>query len=194
VKRVCVFCGSSPGGRQAYSETTTELARVLVDEGIGLVYGGAQVGLMGVLADEALAQGGEVIGVIPQALVDREIAHGGLSELRVVDSMHERKALMAELSDAFIALPGGLGTLDELFEVWTWAQLGMHRKPCALLDVEGYWASLTEFIDHSVTERFVREQNRDMLLVDDDPSRLLGQLREFDPGAMQPKWIDRTDA
>ena len=167
---------------------------MLVDEGIGLVYGGAQVGLMGVLADEALAKGGEVIGVIPQALVDREIAHGGLSERRVVESMHERKALMAELSDAFIALPGGLGTLDELFEVWTWAQLGMHRKPCALLDVEGYWASLTEFLDHSVAERFVREQNRDMLLVDDDPSRLLGRLREFDPGAMQPKWIDRTDA
>ena len=127
--------------------------------------------------------------VIPQALVDKEIAHAGLSDLRVVDSMHERKALMADLSDAFIALPGGLGTLDELFEVWTWAQLGMHR-PCALLDVNGYFASLTAFLEHSVAERFVREQNRAMLLTDEDPKRLIARLRDFDPEAMQPK-VDR---
>jgi hypothetical protein len=193
VKRVCVFCGSSPGARPAYSDTTVELARLLAAEGIGVVYGGAHVGLMGVLADAALAEGGEVIGVIPQALVDREIAHAGLSDLRVVDSMHERKALMADLSDAFIALPGGLGTLDELFEVWTWAQLGMHRKPCALLDVDGYFASLTAFLEHSVAERFVREQNRSMLLTDKDPGRLISRLRDFDPGAMEPKWIDRAE-
>ena len=193
MNRVCVFCGSSPGARPAYAETTVELARALASEGIGVVYGGAHVGLMGVLADTVLAAGGEVIGVIPQALVDKEIAHGGLSDLRVVASMHERKALMAELSDAFIALPGGLGTLDELFEVWTWAQLGMHMKPSALLDVEGYYAELTAFLDRSVQERFVREQNRAMLLVDDDPVELIGRLRDYDPDAMQPKWIDRTD-
>jgi uncharacterized protein (TIGR00730 family) len=193
VKRVCVFCGSSPGARPAYSDTTVELARLLAAEGIGVVYGGAHVGLMGVLADAALAEGSEVIGVIPQALVDKEIAHAGLSDLRVVDSMHERKALMADLSDAFIALPGGLGTLDELFEVWTWAQLGMHRKPCALLDVDGYFASLTAFLEHSVAERFVREQNRAMLLTDKDPGRLIARLRDFDPEAMQPKWIDRAE-
>ena len=193
MKRVCVFCGSSPGARPAYSDATVELARLLAAQGIGVVYGGAHVGLMGVLADAALAEGGEVIGVIPQALVDKEIAHAGLSDLRVVDSMHERKALMADLSDAFIALPGGLGTLDELFEVWTWAQLGMHRKPCALLDVNGYFASLTAFLEHSVAERFVREQNRAMLLTDEDPKRLIARLRDFDPEAMQPKWIDRAE-
>ena len=128
---------------------------MLVAEGIGVVYGGGQVGLMGVLADAALAEGGEVIGVIPQALVDREIAHRGLTDLRVVGSMHERKALMAELSDAFVALPGGLGTLEELFEVYTWAQLGLHRKPCGLLDVEGYYAGIAAFLEHAVEERFV---------------------------------------
>ena len=194
MKRVCVFCGSSPGARAAYAETTAELARLLAAENIGVVYGGARVGLMGTLADTALAEGGEVIGVIPQALVDKEIAHDGLSDLRVVDSMHERKALMAELSDAFIALPGGLGTLDELFEVWTWAQLGMHRKPCALLDVDDYWADLTAFLDRSVEERFVREQNRAMLLVDTEPGRLVERLRDFDPGGMAPKWIDRAES
>ncbi len=193
MKRVCVFCGSSPGARPAYAETTIGLARALVAEGLGVVYGGAHVGLMGVLADAALAENGEVIGVIPQALVDKEIAHTGVSDLRVVDSMHERKALMAELSDAFIALPGGLGTLDELFEVWTWAQLGWHRKPSALLDVDGYYRDLNAFLEHTVAERFVREQNHDMLLTDDDPVRLIARLRAFDPVAMQPKWIDRTD-
>src|SRR5689334_13523463 len=135
VKRVCVFCGSSPGARPAYAAAAAALARCLVTRGLGLVYGGGNVGLMGVLADAALAAGGEVIGVIPRALVDLEVAHTGLRDLRVVDSMHERKATMAELADAFVALPGGMGTLEELFEVWTWAQLGLHAKPCALLDV-----------------------------------------------------------
>ena len=150
MRRVCIFCGSSPGARPAYAEATGELARVLVAEGIGVVYGGGRVGLMGVLADAVLAEGGEPIGVMPQALVDQGDRARRVADLRVVGSMHERKALMADLSDAFVALPGGLGTLEELFEVYTWAQLGLHRKPCALLDVEGYYAGITEFLDHAV--------------------------------------------
>jgi uncharacterized protein (TIGR00730 family) len=154
VRRVCVFCGSSPGARPGYAEVTADLARVLVADGLGLVYGGAGVGLMATLADTVLDEGGEVIGVIPRALVEKEIAHNGVSDLRVVDSMHERKALMADLSDAFVALPGGLGTLEELLEIFTWAQLGLHHKPCALLDVEGYYAGLADFLAHAVAERF----------------------------------------
>jgi uncharacterized protein (TIGR00730 family) len=191
MQRVCVFCGSSPGARPAYAEATAEVARLLVGEGIGVVYGGGHVGLMGVLADTAMAEGGEVIGVMPQALVDREIAHGGISELRVVGSMHERKALMAELSDAFIALPGGAGTLDELFEVYTWAQLGLHAKPCGLLDVEEYFARLTDFLDHAVRERFVREEHRAMLMIEQEPRALIQRLRHYEPRAVAPKWIDR---
>jgi uncharacterized protein (TIGR00730 family) len=191
MERVCVFCGSSPGARPAYAEATAEVARLLVGEGIGVVYGGGHVGLMGVLADTAMAAGGEVIGVMPQALVDREIAHGRISELRVVGSMHERKALMAELSDAFIALPGGAGTLDELFEVYTWAQLGLHDKPCGLLDVEDYFARLADFLDHAVRERFVREEHRAMLMIEREPRALIERLRGYEPRAVAPKWIDR---
>jgi uncharacterized protein (TIGR00730 family) len=193
VRRVCVFCGSSPGARRAYAEATVEVARLLADNGVGVVYGGGHVGLMGVLADTAMARGGEVIGVMPQALVDREIAHGAISELRVVGSMHERKALMAELSDAFVALPGGLGTLEELFEVYTWSQLGLHDKPCGLLDVDGYFAGIVDFLDHAVRERFVREQHRDMLVVERDPRALIDRLREFEPQVVRPKWIDREE-
>jgi uncharacterized protein (TIGR00730 family) len=191
VRRVCVFCGSSPGARPAYAEATAEVARLLVGDGIGIVYGGGHVGLMGVLADTAMAAGGEVIGVMPQALVDREIGHTAITELRVVGSMHERKAVMTELSDAFVALPGGAGTLEELFEVYTWAQLGLHSKPCALLDVDGYYSGLAAFLDHAVEERFLREEHRAALMVEDDPVRLLDRLREFEPGAVAPKWIDR---
>jgi uncharacterized protein (TIGR00730 family) len=191
LRRVCVFCGSSPGARPAYAEATAEVARLLVGEGIAVVYGGGHVGLMGVLADTAMAAGGEVIGVMPQALVDREIAHEGISELRVVGSMHERKALMAELSDAFIALPGGAGTLEELFEVYTWAQLGLHRKPCALLDVEDYFAALAGFLDHAVQERFLTEEHRARLMVERDPRALIDRLRDYEPRAVAPKWIDR---
>jgi uncharacterized protein (TIGR00730 family) len=193
VRRVCVFCGSSPGARSAYAEATAELARVLVGEGLGLVYGGANVGLMATLAETALAEGGEVIGVIPRALVDKEIAHNGLSDLRVVDSMHARKALMADLADAFVALPGGLGTLEELLEIYTWAQLGLHRKPCALLDVEGYYTRLAEFLAHAVEERFLREEHRAMLIVEQDPRAVIDRLGRFEPGAVQPKWIDRDE-
>jgi uncharacterized protein (TIGR00730 family) len=191
MRRVCVFCGSSPGARPAYAQATAEVARLLAGQGIGVVYGGGHVGLMGVLADTAMAEGGEVIGVMPQALVDREIAHHRISDLRVVGSMHERKALMAELSDAFIALPGGAGTLEELFEVYTWAQLGLHRKPCALLDVEDYFAALAGFLDHAVRERFLREEHRAMLMVERDPRALIERLRNFEPGRVTAKWIDR---
>jgi uncharacterized protein (TIGR00730 family) len=193
VRRVCVFCGSSPGARPAYAEATAEVARLLVEDGIGVVYGGGHVGLMGVLADTAMAAGGEVIGVMPQALVDREIGHTAITELRVVGSMHERKALMTELSDAFVALPGGAGTLEELFEVYTWAQLGLHSKPCGLLDVEDYYSGLARFLDHAVEERFLRSEHRAALMVEPEPARLLERLRQFEPGAVEPKWIDREE-
>lgn len=193
VKRICVFCGASPGARPEYAAATAELARLLVADGIGVVYGGGGVGLMGALAGAVLAEGGEIVGVIPQALVDREIAHRDVPDMRVVGSMHERKALMAELSDAFVALPGGLGTLEELFEVYTWAQLGLHRKPCALLDVEGYYAGIARFLAHAVEERFVREEHRAMLMVERDPRALIDRLRGFEPDTALPKWIDREE-
>jgi uncharacterized protein (TIGR00730 family) len=193
MERICVFCGASPGARPEYAQATTELARTLVADGIGVVYGGGGVGLMGVLADGVLAEGGEIIGVIPGALVDREIAHRDVTDMRVVGSMHERKALMAELADAFIALPGGLGTLEELFEVYTWAQLGLHRKPCALLNVQGYYDGVADFLSHAVEERFLREEHREMLMVDSEPRALIERLREFEPDAALPKWIDREE-
>jgi len=193
MRRVCVFCGSSPGARAAYAEAAAELGRLLAAERIGLVYGGASVGLMGVLADAALAEGGEVVGVIPRALVDREIGHPGVEDLRVVGSMHERKALMAELADAFVALPGGLGTLEELFEIYTWAQLGMHRKPCGLLDVEDYYAGISQFLAHAVEERFLPERHRAMLMVEHEPRALLDRMRGWEPSAVQPKWLDREE-
>lgn len=191
-RRVCVYCGSNPGNDPRYAEATVALAQVLVASGHGVVYGGASVGLMGLVADTALAAGGEVIGVIPDDLVRKEIAHGGLTRLHVVDTMTERKALMADLSDAFVALPGGYGTLDELFEVLTWSQLGVHAKPAGLLDVAGYWAGLTRFLDHAVDEGFLRPQHRSMLLVDDDPARLLDRLATWEPPAVA-KWVGRDD-
>jgi uncharacterized protein (TIGR00730 family) len=193
MRRLCVFCGSSPGARPAYGEAAEQLGRLLVAEGIGLVYGGGHVGLMGRLADAVLAEGGEAIGVMPEALVAREIAHTGLSDLRVVGSMHERKALMAELADGFVALPGGLGTVEELFEVYTWAQLGLHRKPCALLDVDGYYEGIARFLEHAVEERFLRAEHRSMLIVERDPRALLDRLERFEPEAVTPKWIDREE-
>jgi hypothetical protein len=193
VRRVCVFCGSSPGARPAYAEAAASTGRLLASEGIGVVYGGGQVGLMGVLADAVLAEGGEIIGVIPQALVDREIGHPGVADMRVVGSMHERKALMADLADAFVALPGGLGTLEELFEVYTWAQLGLHSKPCGLLDVEDYYAGIADFLAHAVEERFLPEQHRAMLMVERDPRALLDRVRGYEPSGVQPKWIDREE-
>jgi uncharacterized protein (TIGR00730 family) len=193
MERLCVFCGSSPGARPAYAEAAAAFGRLLAAEDIGLVYGGGQVGLMGVLADAVLADGGDVVGVIPQALVDREIGHPGVPDMRVVGSMHERKALMAELADGFVALPGGLGTLEELFEVYTWAQLGLHQKPCALLNVEGYYDGIADFLSHAVAERFLREETRDLLMVESDPATLIERLRDFKPEAVVPKWIDREE-
>jgi uncharacterized protein (TIGR00730 family) len=187
VRRVCVYCGSSAGARPAYREAAQRLGRHLAEARVGLVYGGASVGLMGALADAALTAGGEVVGVIPQALVDREIAHPGVSDQRVVGSMHERKALMVELSDAFVALPGGAGTLDELFETFTWAQLGLHAKPLGLLDVAGYWTGLTTFLDHATAEGFVRAGHREMLLLEEDPGALLAALAAAVPPALS-KW------
>jgi len=193
MRRLCVFCGSSPGARHAYGDAAEEVGRLLVERGIGLVYGGGEVGLMGRLADAVLAEGGEAIGVLPEALVAKEIGHPGLHDLRVVGSMHERKALMADLADGFVALPGGLGTLEELFEVYTWAQLGLHRKPCALLDVEGYYAGIAGFLAHAVEERFLKEDHRAMLIVERDPRALLDRLGDFEPEAVLPKWIDREE-
>jgi uncharacterized protein (TIGR00730 family) len=193
VERICVFCGASPGAQPAYREAAEQFAGLLAAEGIAAVYGGGGVGLMGVLADAMIERGGEVIGVIPRSLTEREIAHRGVTDMRVVESMHERKALMADLADAFVALPGGIGTLEELFEVYTWAQLGLHRKPCALLNVAGYYDGIEEFLAHAVNERFLRDETRELLMIETEPRALLERLRAFEPGAAVPKWIDREE-
>jgi hypothetical protein len=192
VRRVCVYAGSNVGTRADYATAARLLATELTARDLGVVYGGGDVGLMGVLADAALDAGGEVIGVIPDALLAREVGHDGLTELHVVGSMHERKATMSDLADAFVALPGGFGTVEELVEVLTWSQLGLHAKPCALLDVAGYYGPLVRFFDHAVTEGFLREQHRAMLVVDDDPARLLDRLAAWEPPAVH-KWIDRDE-
>jgi len=179
LRRVCVFCGSKPGARPEYADAARALAATLVAAGIDLVYGGGRVGLMGVVADAVLEAGGEVIGVIPDHMSDREIAHYGLTDLRIVGSMHERKALMYELSDGFVALPGGLGTLEELFEITTWSQLGLHAKPTGLLDVAGFYTPLVGFLDQLVTEGFVDERHRRLLRVAADPAGLLELLAAF---------------
>jgi len=181
VKHVCVFCGSSPGAKPIYYEKAMELGRILAESHIGLVYGGGKVGLMGAVAQAAMEARGEVIGVIPRDLVRKEVAFTGIADLRIVNSMHERKALMAELSDGFIALPGGLGTIEEFFEILTWAQLGIHKKPCGFLNVGGYYDKMVEFIDYAVKEQFIGPGGRSLVLVDDDPSALLTKFREYRP-------------
>ncbi len=191
LRSICVFCGASPGAYPVYAEAAAALGRELAQRGMTLVYGGGEVGLMGVVADAALAAGGEVIGVIPQALQDSEIGHRGLTRLEVVEGMHARKARMAELADAFIALPGGLGTLEELFEVWTWGQLGYHGKPLGLLEVNGFYAKLIGFLDHLVDERFVRRQHRGMLQVRETPQDLLEALAAWEPDQV-PRWNARV--
>ena len=190
MRRICVFCGSSPGSRPEYTEATVAIARLLASRGIGLVYGGASVGLMGRLADTALKAGGEVIGVIPEGVFPTEIPHTGLTERHVVATMHERKALMGELSDGFIALPGGSGTLEELFEVFTWTQLGIHAKGCVLLNVCGYYDGLIAFLDHAVEERFLRPQHREMMMTADSADGALAALEAFEPPT-HGKWLDR---
>ena len=181
LRRLCVYCGSGVGARPAYATAAHALGSHLAAEGVGLVTGGGRAGLMGVVADAVLAAGGDATGVIPQALADREVGHDSLTALHVVGSMHERKALMAHLSDAFVALPGGLGTLEEIAEMLTWAQLGLHPKPCGLLDVDGYYAPLVRFFDHATAERFIRPEHRALLIVDDDPARMVARLRAHVP-------------
>ena len=181
LRSLCVFCGSAPGDRPEYADAAAAFGRLLGQRRIRLVYGAGNVGLMGVLADAALAAGGEVIGVIPQMLVDRELAHRRITALRIVTSMHERKALMAELSDAFVALPGGLGTFEELCEVLTWAQLGIHHKPVGCLNVQGYFDPLAKLLDHAVAEAFLRPEQRRVLIVENDGQKLLSQLERRAP-------------
>jgi uncharacterized protein (TIGR00730 family) len=189
MRRICVFAGSSSGVRREYLDAASDLGKLLAARGIELVYGGARVGLMGAVADAALAGGGRVTGVIPEALVEKEVAHNGLTDLRIVTSMHQRKALMADLSDAFVALPGGWGTLDEMFEILTWAQLGLHRKPCGLLNVQGYFERLLAFLDHTVEQGFVRREYGSLLAVSESPVALLEALQVQTPPAVE-KWID----
>lgn len=189
MRRICVFAGSSAGVQPEYLAAATELGRVLAEHGIELVYGGARVGLMGAVADAVLADGGRVTGVIPRSLVEREVAHSGLTDLRVVTSMHDRKALMADLADAFIALPGGWGTLDETFEILTWAQLGLHRKPCGLLNVQRYFDQLLSFLDHTMEQGFVRREYSALLAVSERPAALLEALAAQRLPVVE-KWID----
>jgi uncharacterized protein (TIGR00730 family) len=176
MRRLCVFCGSQPGRVAAYAESARSLGGLLAERGIGLVYGGGRVGMMGVLADSVLAGGGEVVGVIPQALVDRELAHTGVTDLRVVASMHERKALMASLADAFVALPGGFGTFEEFCEATTWTQLGLHEKPCGLLNVAGFFDPLLRLFDHAASEGFILPAHREIVVVESDAEKLLDHL------------------
>jgi uncharacterized protein (TIGR00730 family) len=193
MKRVCVFCGSSPGNDPRYLEAAKVMGRTLAARKLGLVYGGSSIGLMGAVADAALEAGGEVIGVIPRALQLREIAHGGLTSLHVVATMHDRKAKMAELAHGFVAMPGGMGTLEELAEVLTWAQLGLHARPCGLLDVAGYYRPLTAFFDQAVTQGFLRPEQRRLLLVEEQPAALLDAFASWTPPRVE-KWLDSSTA
>jgi uncharacterized protein (TIGR00730 family) len=192
IRRVCVFCGSSSGAHSDYAKAARDAGTLLAKESIGLVYGGARVGLMGEVADAALRAGGEVIGVIPEHLEARELAHTGLSDLRVVKSMHERKAVMADLADAFVALPGGLGTLEEFFEVATWSQLGIHAKPTGLLNVRGYYDLLVRFLDHAVEQRFVSPEHRALVTVSSDIENLLVAMRSF-RSTLADDGLDRSE-
>ena len=190
MKRLCVYCGSSSGRQSDYAQVAKLLARAMVNRNIDLVYGGASVGIMGEIANAVLEEGGDVIGIIPKGLFKKEVAHTGVTELREVDSMHERKSLMADLSDGFIALPGGFGTIEEIFEIITWSQLGMHRKPCGLLNVCHYYDKLIGFLDHAVTEQFIKSTHRSTILVDECPDSLLEKFEVYQ-APETVKWIDR---
>lgn len=192
MKSITVFCGSSSGFRQEYAEAAKNLAHQLVKENIRLVYGGGRVGLMGIIADEVMKKGGEVIGIIPEALDKKEVAHRGITELRVVSSMHERKAMMAELADGFIAMPGGIGTFEEFFEILTWAQLGFHDKPCGILNVANYYDGLLALCDNAVNEGFLRKIHSDLILDDSEAAALLKKMQEYKPQNVQ-KWIDKEE-
>lgn len=193
LRSVTVFCGSNHGFEATYTAAARDLGVLLARSGISIVYGGGSVGLMGELADSALAAGGEVIGIIPRALWEREVGHRALSKLHVVETMHARKEMMASLADAFIALPGGLGTLEEIFEVWTWAQLGIHRKPLGFLEVDGFWSPLMQFLDRSVTAGFVRPQHRDIAFVEENGEALLQRFAAYEAPNVQ-KWMTREEA
>jgi hypothetical protein len=192
VRAICVYCGSTEGNRRDYRDAAAALGQTLARRRLTLVYGGGCVGLMGAVADACMAARGRVVGVIPRALLEREVGHRGVSELRVVDSMHERKQLMAELADGFVALPGGIGTLEELFEMWTWAQLGLHRKPVGLLNAGGYFDALLEFLDRSVESGFIRPKHRAILQVARDAETLLERFEGYQPPEV-PKWIGKAE-
>lgn len=189
---LCVYCGSSSGRLDTYTTAARALAQAMVERDIRLVYGGASVGIMGVVADEVLRLGGIAVGVIPEALMRKELAHAGLTELHVTPSMHARKTLMAELADAFVALPGGIGTFEEIFEIWTWAQLGFHRNPCGLLNVASYYDALAVFLDHALAEQFVSPEHHRMLVVESDPAMLLDRFLTYTPPAL-PKWLGQGE-
>jgi hypothetical protein len=192
MKSITVFCGSSSGFRPEYAEAARELARLLVKQNIRLVYGGGRVGLMGIIADEVMKNGGEVIGIIPESLDKKEVAHRGITELRVVGSMHERKALMAEFADGFIAMPGGIGTFEEFFEILTWAQLGFHHKPCGLLNVKNYYNDLLKLCDNAVHQGFLRAEHRQLIIESADSQLLLEKMRRLKPVTLK-KWIDKEN-
>lgn len=192
MKRICVYCGSNPGRIGDYREAATILGRTLVQRNLGLVYGGASIGVMGAVADSVLAAGGEAIGIIPRSLAVKEIAHEGLTEQHVVSSMHERKALMEELSDGFVALPGGWGTIEEIFEILTWAQLGFHEKPCGLLNVAEYFSHLSAFLEHAIEEQFVKPEYRGLLIVEEDADRMLDRFETYTAPVVH-KWIEPQD-
>ena len=192
MKNITVFCGSNSGFRTDYAEAARDLARCFVNQDIRLVYGGGNVGLMGIIADEVMRTGGEVIGIIPESLNKKEVGHRAITELRIVSSMHERKALMAELADGFIAMPGGIGTFEEFFEILTWAQLGFHEKPCAVLNIAGYYDGLLALCDNAVTEGFLRPAHRQLILEDSNPEFLLEKMRNLKPLPVE-KWIDKEE-
>ncbi len=193
MKDICVYCGSSPGRLEVYAEGARALAQALVARNLGLVYGGASIGLMGLIADSVLSLGGHAVGVIPHALAQKEVAHRGLTELHITHSMHERKTLMAELSDGFVAMPGGIGTFEEIFEVWTWAQLGIHAKPCGLLNVSGYFDALTTFLDHATQEQFLKPPHRSLLVVESDPDALLDRFASYQAPGIQ-NWLEAGES
>lgn len=193
MRRICVFCGSSGGRNPSYRESAATLGKALVKRGLELVYGGGNIGLMGIVADAVMEAGGHVIGVIPEALAAKEVAHLQLPDLRIVASMHERKSIMADLADAFIALPGGMGTLEELCEILTWSQLGMHDKPCGVLNVEGYYDRFLDFLDHAVEEGLLKQKHRDLVLVHAEVEGLLHLFETFHKPKVE-KWIDRTQS
>lgn len=193
MKSLCVYCGSAVGASPAYAEAARGMAQAMVANNIALVYGGGNVGLMGVIADEVLRLGGEATGIIPKALMDKEVGHIGLTRLHIVKDMHERKAMMASLSDGFVAMPGGIGTLEELFEVFTWSQLGLHDKPIGLLNVNGFYDGLTGFLQHVVTEGFLKTDQTSLLLSEPEPQLLIERIKTFKPG-FRDKWLDRATA